>query len=209
MRKERRGTSGVKAVARMSIISFSTAAATTIMLIFSGITASIALRIPSLVSGILLIPAFVILMACIHEYSSVEKKLFSRLGLLFAIGYAVLIGFNYYMQLTLSNQPAFIDTFDMKSPTSIMWVIEVLGYGFMGLATLSSAWVFTSGTLERIIKWLFVVNGLLGLGGMLGYALGWEMNLLLGGLIVWDLVMPSSTILLAIVFWKAQNRARR
>ncbi len=97
------------------IISFCAALVSTLLFIFSGITATMALRIPSLVSGILLVPAFVIMMACIHEYSSVEKKFFSRLGLLFAIGYAVLIGFNYYMQLTLATQPAFIKTFDMKS----------------------------------------------------------------------------------------------
>jgi hypothetical protein len=201
--------SGADAGATMLFISFSTAFATTIMLIFSGITATIAARIPSLVSGILLIPAFVTLMACIHEYSSAEKKFFSRLGLLFAIGYAVLIGFNYYMQLTLATQPTYIDTFDMKSPMSIMWVIEVLGYGFLGLSTLSVAWIFTAGIIEKTIKWLFVANGALGVGGMLGYALGLDMNILLGGLIVWDIIMPLSTILLSIVFWKAYHRARQ
>ena len=90
-----------------------------------------------------------------------------------------------------------------------MWVIEVLGYGFMGLATLSAAWVFNAKTIEKIIKWLFVVNGGLGLGGMLGYALGWNMKLLLAGLIGWDLIMPLSTILLSVVFWKEKHRARR
>jgi hypothetical protein len=185
--------------------SFYVAIATTIILIFSGITATIELRIPSLISGIMLIPAFVTLMACIHEYSTTKRKLFTNLGLLFAIGYAVLIGFNYYMQLTLATQPRYSESFNMKSPLSIMWVIEVLGYGFMGLATLSAAWVFHKTTIEKIIKWLFVINGGLGVGGMLGYALGWNMNLLIAGLIGWDLIMPVSTILLSIVFWKAQH----
>jgi len=90
-----------------------------------------------------------------------------------------------------------------------MWVIEVLGYGFMGLSTLSVAWIFTAGIIEETIKWLFVANGALGVGGMLGYALGLDMNILLGGLIVWDIIMPLSTILLSIVFWKAYYRARQ
>ena len=106
------------------------------------------------------------------------------------------------MQLTLATQSLYSVSFDMTDPNSIMWVIEVLGYGFMGLSTLSAAWVFRTGTLENLVRWLFVLNGILGLGGMIGYALHWSMSLLLGGLIAWDIVMPLSTILLAILFRK-------
>jgi hypothetical protein len=88
----------------------------------------------------------------------------------------------------------------MDDPQSIMWVIEVLGYGFMGLATLSAAFIFTNGKLEKVIRWLFIINGVLGIGGMIGYALGWSLNVLLGGLIVWDIIMPLSSLLLAVVF---------
>jgi hypothetical protein len=185
-----------------SRLSFWSAIIATIAVIFSGITATTALRTPSLVSGILLIPVFVVLMACIHEYAPTERKIYSRLGLLFALGYSVLIGFNYYMQLTLATQSLYSVSFDMTDPNSIMWVIEVLGYGFMGLSTLSAAWVFRTGTLENLVRWLFVLNGILGLGGMIGYALHWSMSLLLGGLIAWDIVMPLSTILLAVLFRK-------
>jgi hypothetical protein len=41
---------------------------------------------------------------------------------------------------------------------------------------------------------------------MIGYALGWSLSLLLGGLIVWDIIMPVSTILLAILFRRSQQR---
>jgi hypothetical protein len=187
-------------------LSFWSAIIATVVVIFSGITATTALRTPGLVSGILLIPVFVVLMACIHEYAPTETKIYSRLGLLFALGYSVLIGFNYYMQLTLANQSLYAASFDMTDPNSIMWVIEVLGYGFMGLSTLCAAWVFRAGTLENLVRWLFVLNGVLGLGGMIGYALHWSMSLLLGGLIVWDIVMPLSTILLAVLFRKRQYR---
>jgi hypothetical protein len=192
--------------ARIYRLNFWSAIIATIVLIFSGITASTALKIPSLISGIVLIPAFVVLMACIHDYANVEKKIYVQLGLLFAVGYSVLIGFNYYMQLTLVNNGLYTASFDMADPDSIMWVIEVLGYGFMGLSTLFAAWVFNTGTIEKTIKWLFVLNGILGIGGMIGYALHWSMSLLLGGLIVWDVVMPLATILLAVLFSKRQSR---
>jgi hypothetical protein len=186
-------------------LNFWTAIVATVAVIFSGLTASTALKIPSLISGIVLIPVFVVLMACIHDYAPPEKKIFSQLGLLFAVGYSVLIGFNYYMQLTLVNDGLYTANFDMADTKSIMWVIEVLGYGFMGLSTLFAAWVFNRGALEKSVRWLFVLNGILGIGGMIGYALHWSMSLLLGGLIVWDVVMPVATILLAVLFNKRQN----
>ena len=181
-------------------LGFWSAILMTIAVIFSGITASTAMKIPSLVSGIILIPVFILLIACIHEYSPADLKFFSRLGLLFTMGYAVLIGFNYYMQLTLVQTNLYTDIFAMDDPQSIMWVIEVLGYGFMGLATLSTAFVFTNGKLENAIRWLFIINGILGIGGMIGYALGLSMNILAGGLIVWDIIMPISSLLLAVLF---------
>ena len=185
---------------KLTSLGFWSAVIMTIAVIFSGITASTAMKIPSLVSGIILIPVFILLIACIHEYSPADRKFYSRLGLLFTMGYAVLIGFNYYMQLTLVQNNLYTDVFAMDDPQSIMWVIEVLGYGFMGLATLSTAFVFTNGKLENAIRWLFIVNGILGIGGMIGYALGLSLNILAGGLIVWDIIMPLSSILLAVLF---------
>ena len=184
----------------LTYLAFWSAVLMTIAVIFSGITASTAMKIPSLVSGIILIPVFILLIACIHEYSPADRKFYSRLGVLFTMGYAVLIGFNYYMQLTLVQNNLYTDVFAMDDPQSIMWVIEVLGYGFMGLATLSTAFVFTNGKLENAIRWLFIVNGILGIGGMIGYALGLSLNILAGGLIVWDIIMPLSSILLAVLF---------
>src|SRR4030043_1211052 len=185
---------------KMASVGFWTAIIMTIAVIFSGITATTTMKIPSLVSGIILIPIFILLMACIHEYAPADKKIFSRLGLLFTSGYAVLIGFNYYMRLTLVRKNLYTEVFAMDDPQSIMWVIKVLGYGFMGLATLSSAFIFPNGKLENVIRWLFIINGVLGIGGMIGYALGWSMNILLGGLIAWDIIMPISSLLLAVLF---------
>ncbi len=190
---------------KIASLGFWSAIIMTVAVIFSGITATTAMKIPSLISGIILIPIFILMMACIHEYSPADKKIFSRLGLLFSIGYAVLIGFNYFLQLTLVRNNLYTDVFAMDEPQSIMWVIEVLGYGFMGLATLSAAFSFTSGKLENMIRWLFIINGILGIGGMIGYALEWSMNILLGGLIVWDIIMPLASILIAVLFRRVMS----
>ncbi len=190
---------------RMPSFGFWAAVVFTVAVIFSGITATVAWKIPALISGITLVPVFMVLMACVHDYARAERKILSRLGMLFAVGYAVLIGFNYFMLLTVVRQGLYTVPFDMSDPKSIMWVIESLGYGFMGLATFFAAWVFDSGRLEKAIRWLFVTNGVLGIGGMIGYALGLSMNILLGGLVVWDIIMPISSILLAILFKRAQQ----
>ena len=91
----------------------------------------------------------------------------------------------------------------------MMWVIEVLGYFFMGLSTLFAAPVFESGRIESLIKLLFVANGILGILTPIAYVLNWPIQILLGGLIVWDIVMPISTALLAILFKRAERNKVR
>jgi hypothetical protein len=61
-------------------LGFWSAMIMTIDVIFSGATASTAMKFPSLISGFILIPVFLFFMACIHEYSPPDKKFFSRLG---------------------------------------------------------------------------------------------------------------------------------
>ena len=193
---------------KMSSFGFWAAVVFTVAVIFSGITATAAWKTPSLISGIILIPVFMVLIACIHDYARTERKIFSSLGMLFTVGYAVLISFNYYMQLTIVRQNLYTTPFAMDNPQSIMWVIEVLGYGFMGLATFFAAWIFDSGKLEKIIRWLFITNGVMGIGGIVGYALGLNMDILYGGLVLWDIVMPISSILLAILFKRARQSSK-
>jgi hypothetical protein len=193
---------------KMSSLGFLAAVVFTVAVIFSGITATAAWKIPSLISGIILVPVFTVLMACVHEYAPTVRKIYSRLGLLFTVGYAVLIGFNYFMQLTLVRQDLYTVPFDMSDPKSIMWVIEILGYGFMGLATFFAAWIFNSGRLETAVRWLFITNGVMGIGGMIGYALGLSMDIMYGGLVLWDIIMPISSILLAIIFKRAQQNSK-
>jgi len=137
---------------KVSLFGFYSALVFTVAVIFSGITATAAWKMPSVISGIITVPVFAVLMACIHDYARTERKFFSRLGMLFTVGYAVLISFNYFMQLTLVRQNLYIVPFDMSDPRSIFFVIEVLGYGFMGLATFFAAWVFNSGKLENAVR---------------------------------------------------------
>jgi hypothetical protein len=182
-------------------LGFWSAVAATILVTVAGVTATASIQPFATIIGFLLTPSFLVAMACIHCYAPDEKKVFSLVGLSFAIIYATLISVNYFIQLTFVNQSTFdASVFDMTNSQSMMWVIEVLGYFFMGLSTLFAAVVFGSNKVERLIKWLFVANGILGILTPIGYGLNWPLQILLGGLIAWDIVMPISTALLAYLF---------
>jgi hypothetical protein len=188
----------------VSQLGFWSAAAATLLVAVAGITATASIQPFATVVGFLLTLSFLVVMACIHSYAPEEKKVFSLVGLSFAIIYATLISVNYFIQLTFVRQTTFdVSVFDMANSQSMMWVIEVLGYFFMGLSTLFAAPVFGSGRVESLVKWLFVANGILGILTPIGYALNLPIQVLLGGLIIWDILMPISTALLAYFFRRA------
>jgi hypothetical protein len=187
-------------------LGFWSAVAATLLVTIAGITATASIQPFATIMGFLLTLSFLILMACIHCYAPEEKRVFSLVGLSFAIIYAVLISINYFIQLTFVNQGTFdASIFSMTNTHSMMWVIEVLGYFFLGLATLFAAPVFGSSRTEKAIKLLFVTNGFLGIMTPIGYGLNFPIEILLGGLIVWDIIMPISTGLLAYLFWCAKK----
>ena len=182
---------------------FWSATTATLLVVVAGITATAAIQPFATIIGFLLTPSFLVVMACIHSYASNERKVFSLIGLSFAIIYATLISVNYFIQLTYVRQSAFdVSMFDMTNPQSMMWVIEVLGYFFMGLSTLFAAPVFASGRTESLVKWLFAANGVLGILTPVAYVMNWPLRILLGGLILWDIVMPIATASIAYLFWR-------
>jgi hypothetical protein len=120
----------------------------------------------SFIASFLLAPSFVALVLSIHYYAQPEKRIWSHLGLAFAVMYAVMVTINYFVQLAVvSGNPlrASADVLALFTftPGSVMFVVDMLGYSFMCLATLAAAPVFAGGRLERWLRGLFVVHGLL------------------------------------------------
>ncbi|RJP55773.1 MAG: hypothetical protein C4557_00710 [Anaerolineaceae bacterium] len=117
-------------------------------------------------SSFLLAPAFVAVMTSIHHYAPAEKKVWSQLGLLFAVIYAVLCALTYYIQLTFVANNYLPIADEAVSPFVFipgtpLFAQDMLGYVFFCLATLAAGFVFTGGKLEAWIKWLFILNGVL------------------------------------------------
>jgi len=153
--------------------------------------------------SLLLAPSFVVLMISIHHYAPEDKKIWSHIGVAFAIIYAVLVSIVYYSQMTFAvphiqrgeaDQVALL----LMDWGSFIFTIDVLGYGFMHLATLFAAFVFTGSKLERWIRWALVANGTASSANLFWFIPGiWYIAM------VWAVTFPLATAMLAVLFRRA------
>lgn len=166
-------------------------------------------------SSFLLAPAFVAMMTSIHHAAAPEKKVWSQLGLSFAIIYAVMCSLTYYVQLTFVKNNYLPIAEEATAPFVFIpgtpiFAQDMLGYVFFCLATLAAGPVFTGGKLETWIKWLFIFNGILfAIPTLILPALTMPVNASGTGVgnqvgdyanIVWSFYVAAATGLLAVLF---------
>ena len=156
------------------------------------------------IPSLLLAPMFVIMMLSIHHYAPEDKKVLSQLAFSFATICAAVLSIHYYIQLTvvqqgiLNNELTGLWQFAAPNPHSFFWTFAALGYGFMGIALLCAAPIFAAKT-DRAIKWLFITNGIIGVGFLIGNALGiFIVNILAS--FIWGVLFPIAAVLLAKKF---------
>ncbi len=118
----------------------------------------IGMFIPSL----LLAPAFLVTMACLHYSMENQARVFSFTGAGFAFFYCALVSVVYFTQLAsiipLQLRHAAIDPQLLFNGSSVMVAMDCLGYGFMSMATFFTAFAF------RQHRWLYIsllMHGLL------------------------------------------------
>ena len=160
------------------------------------------------IPSLLLAPMFVIMMLAIQHNASDDKKVLGQLGFSFSLICAAVLSIHYYIQLTfvqqglLSNETAGVWQFAAPNPHSLFWTLAALGYGFMGIALLCSAPVFTEKS-DRAIKWLFIANGIVGIEFLIGNA----MNIFIVNILasfIWGILFLIATILVARKFRNQQ-----
>lgn len=112
--------------------------------------------------ALLLIPAYMVLMASIHSYADEKRKIFSRAGLGFAVITAVILMSNYYIQLSvvpaslIKQETAGIPLLIQYNSHGIFIAMEELGYLMMSLSFLFMAPVFTGKTRrESAVRLVF------------------------------------------------------
>ncbi len=163
----------------------------------------IVLLTPSLFLG----ASFLVLMVCVHQLASHDRKVWSHAAIAFATIYAALISINYFVQLTwvtpriASGRTQGIEPFLFTPFDSFLYAVDILGYSFMSLSTLFAAQVFTGSGLQRVARRFLIANGLL----LPFVALQMYVHWLIWLAALWAVTFPGSTWSLAILFRRMET----
>lgn len=164
-----------------------------------------------LVPSLLLVPAFIAMMVCIHYYAAPENRIWSHLGLAFALIYAVMAFMNYSTQLfsvQRAIQAGETDGLAMLvhgNPHAIFWSL-VSGYIFMNLAMLFAAPVFAGGRLETWIRRFFIFNGVSVILTTVSVVIDNPLVFNLLSVIIWSPLFTIASGLLAVLFARVDTR---
>lgn len=154
---------------------------------------------------VLMAPLYIVSMVVVHAYAPPEKKLYSLLALIFMILLAGLTSTIHFIVLTVGPQLAATSLpwtplfFVWKWP-SVAYAVDILAWDwFFALAILFAAAVFKTGRLEKAVRLLLIVSGVLSLAGLLGVFLA-DMQVRNIGIIGYAVVAPVAFLLLGILF---------
>jgi hypothetical protein len=152
-----------------------------------------------LVPVLVLAPVYLVLVSTVHHAAPAEKRIWSLLGLVLSVPYAVLVSFNYLMQLTVVRQnPALYPWLAMAfRPDSMFGAIELLGYGWQSLALLALIPVFDG---CPALKTLLGLNAALALAGfVVDVAMANPLHpVTLISFAVWCLAFPISMVMMGL-----------
>jgi hypothetical protein len=157
------------------------------------------------ISSLLFCPLLVVVMACLHSVTPVEKKAFSQIALGFTLLFALAVSINRYTQLGVVRQSlalgsaSGVEWFLPYGDRSVMLGLEMMGWGwFLGLALLFAAPLFSQGRLQHWLRGLSILYGVLGLTSSVAYLLASPLSVI--GFAAWGLVLFVITGLLAVYF---------
>ena len=141
-------------------------------------------------------PLLVVLMAAIHDYATVQRKVYGMIALAFTILFAGATSSVHFVELTARRQ---------LGPGGIVWpsaqyAVELLAWNlFLGLALLFAAPVFDGGGAARRVRGGLFVTGFLCVAGTIGPVVG-NMKLQLVGVFGYAAVLPVVCFMLARLF---------
>jgi len=157
------------------------------------------------ISTFLLVPGFVIQFTAIRFLNEEDNKVLGSLGISFIILFAATVSINRFVQLTVIQQslpdvPPDLVRFLPYEKGSVMFALEVLGWGFF--SSLASAFVaplFSSSPFNQTIRWSFILYAIFSFGSVIGFATN---SLIPTGPIAWGPIALVLAILLAVYFRK-------
>lgn len=158
---------------------------------------------------LLLALTFPILIISVRHYAPEDKKIWSWIGIVFAIMYGAVLSTNYWLLMTVVRESLLggytegLEWFVIGSPHSITNTIEGIGYCFMGLSMLFTGFVFNGDRLERACRRLFIVNGAAGIAGVILGGIGIMVGTMVS-LVLWAITFPVATVLTALLFRRSR-----
>lgn len=160
---------------------------------------------------ILTVPLMVITMVVVHTYASLDVKACSLTALILMSIMAGITSCVHFLILTVSRQITAAGLagatlfFSFQWP-SVVYTLDILAWDwFFALSMLFAAPVFNSGKLERTVRLLMIISGLLSLIGLIGVPLA-NMQIRNIGIIGYAGVALVVFLLLGIVFRRAHHR---
>jgi hypothetical protein len=198
-----------KSVVRLGFWSAALTAVFGIWFIIGGVLGMVAALPPPwdvalpIAPSLLLAPVFVVMMVALHYAAPEDKRVWSHIGIVFAVLYAALVSIVYVTWLFVVEPHVLRGEADqvapfLFAPGSFAQMVDGLGYTFMGLATLFAAPVFAGRGLAAWLRGLFFANGALSALVFIAYVV---YSTALGA--PWALVFPAVPILLAVYFRRA------
>jgi len=113
--------------------------------------------------AMLLVVVYVILMVSIHAYAAQHKKVYSQIGLSFALIAAGILLSDYFVQFSvvpaslINQETDGIALLNQYNPHGVFIVLEELGYLLMSFSFVFLAPVFANnGRLGSVVRWVFV-----------------------------------------------------
>ena len=167
--------------------------------------------------AILMTPVFLLVCACAHSWVVAEKRIFTRIALLFAAIAATFITLDYFIQIQvlqpslLKNETNGIALFSQYNPHGIFIAMEDLGY-----LTMSAAFFFLGAALAAdsrlgvAARWLLMVSSVLAFATFIGMSLYFgnnlEYNFEIAIITISWTALAAASILLSILFRRTLRR---
>jgi hypothetical protein len=138
----------------------------------------------------------VVVMAAIHGYASVNRKMYGLIALAFTTLFAGATSVVHFVELTALRQ---LGSGGIVWPSPV-YALELLAWDvFLGLALLFAAHVFDDEGPERGVRRGLLITGVLCVAGVVGPAVG-NMRLQLVGVFGYAVVLPVVCFMLTRLF---------
>ena len=118
--------------------------------------------------AIILSFSYLIMMLCVHHFTSNEKKLFSLIGVSFAIISTLILSLDYFVQVSfiqpslLAGETQGIAVLSQYNPHGVFIILEEMGFTTMNISFLCMVPALSnSNRLEKKLRWTFIISFIL------------------------------------------------